>query len=197
MDAAAGRLRDRTLAELTVSFAARTPAPGGGAAAAVAAAIGAAIGAMSARYTTGAKWGALSAQAEALARSLDDAAGGLLALAEADADAYAAVVNARKIGGDVAAAEARAAAIPADILAACALQAAAMRGFLPLANPQLVSDVRVSIHLLAGAGRAAWQTLLVNHPSAQVLAVARAHVRALDEADVAAIGTDAAPAAAR
>ncbi len=178
-------LAGSTLGDVVSRLAARTPAPGGGAAAAAAAAIGCAIGAMAARYTTGPKWAAVSEQADTFARSLDDASGGLLALADADAAAYAAVSAAAKSGDqpELARAQARAAAIPADMLAACALQAASLRGFLGRANPRLASDVKAGIHLLAGAGRAAWQTLAINAPPADVLAVARAHLRALDDAE--------------
>ena len=37
--------------------------------------------------------------------------------------------------------------------------------FLPHVNPNIASDAKVGIHQLAGAGRAAYQTALVNSPS--------------------------------
>ncbi|MBA3686077.1 MAG: cyclodeaminase/cyclohydrolase family protein, partial [Planctomycetes bacterium] len=85
------------------------------------------------------------------------------------------------------AAEARAAAVPAELLAACALHASALAGYLPLGNPHLVSDVKVGIHLLAGAGRAAWQTLLVNRPAEGLLRIAEAHLAALATAEATAL----------
>jgi len=189
-----GACADATIAGFIARLSARTATPGGGAAAALAAALGCAAGAMAARYTTGAKWGALSAQAESLALALDIASAACLVLADADAAAYAAVRSARATGDAAAVdrAERSAAAVPGDLLAACARTAAALHDFLPRCNPQLVSDVAVGIHLLAGAGRAAWQTLLVNHPGAAVQAIARTHLDRLGQADAAAL--TAAPA---
>lgn len=183
-----------SIAAFAADLAARRPVPGGGAAAAVAAALGCAAGAMAARYTTGPKYADRAAQAEALAAALDAAGAACLASADADADAFAAVGTARK-AGDAAAlaqAEARAAGVPADLLAACALHAAGLAAFLPQCNPNLASDVKVGIHLLAGAGRAAWQTLLVNRPDGTVRAVAQTHLAALDHAEALARG-DAQP----
>ncbi len=179
------RTADGGIAAFVRALSARTPTPGGGAAAAVTAALGCATGALAARYTTGKNWAAISAQAENLALSLDDAATQALALADADAAAFAAVGVARK-AGDVAAlatAERAAAAVPAELLALCALHASALRGFMSVANPQLLSDVKVALHLLAGAGRAAWQTLLVNRPDADTEAIARAHLAELTRAE--------------
>ncbi len=179
-----------TIGDFARDLAARTPAPGGGAAAAIAAALGAAAGAMAARYTTGPRFPAVHAQAEALASLLDAAAVGFLAAADADATAYAAVGAARKAkdAAATAAAEERARAVPAGLLADCAAHAVALRGFLAACNPHLVSDVKVGIHLLAGAGRAAWQTVLVNHPGPAALAAARGHLETLAQADLAAYG---------
>ncbi|GDY11197.1 hypothetical protein LBMAG53_00740 [Planctomycetota bacterium] len=173
-----------SLPELLTALAARTPTPGGGAAAAWAAALGCAAGAMAARYTSGAKYAAVAETAANLATELDRSAAAALELAERDAAAYSAVTTARKNGGDMALAEAAAAQIPADLLALCALQAGALAAFLPTCNPNLASDVRVGVHLLAGAGRAAWATLLVNRPGAELLAVAESHRAALDAAEL-------------
>jgi formiminotetrahydrofolate cyclodeaminase len=171
--------------QLITAVAARTAAPGGGASAAVAAALGCAAGAMAARYTSGTRYAAVEAEAQAFAEVLGAAARDCLRLGDADAEAFAAVGAARKAGdpAGVAAAEARAAAVPADLLAACALHAAGLAGFLGTCNPNLTSDVKVGIHLLAGAGRAAWQTLLVNHPDPGLRQVADAHRRALARAE--------------
>lgn len=157
------------------ALAQRTPAPGGGAAAAIAAALGCAAGAMAARYTTGSKWSEVSAQAQSLAELFDGAATECLRLADADAAAYAAVGAARKAGDALALAqaEAEAARIPLDLLTLCAMHSNHLAEFAPRCNPNLLSDVKVGIHLLAGAGRAAWQTLLVNRPTEQVLGGAR------------------------
>ncbi len=171
--------------DLITALAARQPTPGGGAAAAVAAALGAATGAMAARYTTGPKWADRQIEATAMADALTTAASVLLAVADADADAFAAVGAARKANDPsaLAAAEAEAAAIPAELLAVCASHAVLLRAFLPLCNPNLVSDVWVGLHLLAGAGRAAYRTLQVNQPSPAVLDAAQAQLAALATAE--------------
>lgn len=182
-------IADDAVSALVAGLAARMPAPGGGAAAAVAAALGCAAGAMAARYTTGPRFPDTGPMAEALAGVLDGAAAACLRAADADADAYAAVGAARKAKDPaaLAAAEVRARAVPADLLAACALHAAGLAAFLPDCNPHLVSDVKVGIHLLAGGGRAAWQTLLVNRPDDEDRRVGEAHLAALATAESAAL----------
>jgi formiminotetrahydrofolate cyclodeaminase len=160
-------IADTGIGAFLAALAARQSTPGGGAAAAVAAALGCASGAMAARYTTGARWADRSAEAEALAAALDAAASSFTTLADEDATAYAAVQTARKAGDAAAqsAAEAEAMAVPVRLLALCARQAEALAAFRPRCNPHLVSDVDTALHLLAGAARAAWRTLLVNRPT--------------------------------
>jgi formiminotetrahydrofolate cyclodeaminase len=174
-----------TIGDLGAALAARTPTPGGGAAAAVTAALGCAAGAMALRYTTGPKWATVSAEAEALAERLDAWRLACLADADADATAYAQVGVARKAGDTaaLAAAEAASAAVPERLLARCAEAATALRAFLPKTNPNLVSDVWVGLHLLAGGGRAAHRTLVVNRPPAAVLTTAEGHLAALMAAE--------------
>jgi formiminotetrahydrofolate cyclodeaminase len=172
-------LAGRAVGDLVQALAARTPTPGGGAAAAAAAALGCAAGAMAARYTTGAKWADRSDEAQALASRLEAAAGRILALADDDEAAFAAAQAARKAGDAAAAtaADIRAAAVPAEVINLCAEMAEALAGFLPRCNPQLVSDVRVGVHLLAGAARAAWATAAANRPAAEAEAAAAAALR--------------------
>jgi formiminotetrahydrofolate cyclodeaminase len=180
-----------TVEALIGALGERTPVPGGGAAAAIAAALGCAAGAMAARYTSGPKYAAVEQQAQAFADLLMDAARACGRLGDADAEAYAAVGTARKAkdAAALALAEQRAAAVPADLLALCAQHAAGLAAFLPTCNPNLVSDVKVGIHLLSGAGRSAWQTLLVNRPDATIRAVAASHLAALEQADRMALGS--------
>jgi formiminotetrahydrofolate cyclodeaminase len=177
-------LAQQAIAAFAKELASRTPAPGGGAAAAVSAALGCAAGAMAAHYTTGPKWADRSERAQALAQALSAASDECLRLAEADASAFAAVGEARKAGeAQHGIALERAAAIPADLLALCAQHAAALADFLPACNPGIASDVRVAVNLLAGAGRAAWHTLLVNKPTAARKSAAEAHLDALAKAE--------------
>ena len=163
-----GALAERRLGDLVRELAARTPTPGGGAAAAATAALGCAAGAMAARYTTGPKWADRAATATTLAEALDAAGARMLALADEDEAAFAAAQAARKAGDAQAqaAAEQRAMAVPLTVLELCAIQASALAAFMPLCHPQLLSDVRVGIHLLAGGGRAAWATVLAGSPDA-------------------------------
>lgn len=178
-------LGSTTVSALIGALASRTPTPGGGAAAAIAAALGCAAGAMATRYTAGPKYASVADDAQRFGDVLTSAAEACTRLGDADADAYAAVTAARKTKDAIAtaSAEQRAGAVPAELLALCALHAAGLAGFIPTCNPYLVSDVKVGIHLLAGAGRAAWQTLLVNNPPAPVRAVAAAHLAALTTAE--------------
>lgn len=162
-------LATRTVEGLVSGLSARTPTPGGGAAAAAAAAFGCAAGAMAARYTTGARWADRSAEAEALADDLTAAAVRVLALADADEAAFAVAQAARKSGDQAAitAADQAALAVPLSVMTLCDEQAARLAAFLPRCNPNLISDVRVGIHLLAGAARAAWATVRANQPDAE------------------------------
>lgn len=179
----------RSIPDFCKELAARTPAPGGGAAAAVAAALGCAAGAMAARYTTGPKWADREREAQALAEALANSADQAIALADADAKAYAVLGEAKKSGPtQLKNAQAQALAVPADLLALCASQAKALAQFLPRCNPHIVSDVKVAVHLIAGAGRAAWETLLVNAPDAGQRASAERQCAALAEAEAAISG---------
>lgn len=177
--------------DVVIALAQRTPAPGGGAAAAIAGALGCAAGAMAARYTSGAKYADRSSQAEALAQALDKAASDCLRLADDDTEAFAELTAARKLkdGPAIAAATAAAAKIPATLVAMCATHAKALAAFIPVSNPHLVSDVKVGIHLLAGGGRAAWQTLLVNSIDDATRRTAAAQLAEIAAAESTALGT--------
>lgn len=182
-----------TVDDLVAALGTRTPTPGGGAAAAIAAALGCAAGAMATRYTSGPKYAAVEAEAQHFGEVLSQAARECAKLGDADAESYAAVGIARKSKDAAAltAAEQRAAQVPADLLAACAVHAAGLAAFIPTCNPFLLSDVKVGIHLLAGAGRAAWQTLLVNNPDTTLRAVAQTHLNVLAAAEQCALETSA------
>ena len=161
-----------TISEFVVALAAKQPTPGGGAAAAVGAAVGTAAAAMAAAYTTRKKdqESGAAAAAEALIATLDtDAA---LAAADTDAAAYADLQRSWKdtemSAEEKASIEARALAVPVSLIERCHAYIVAVKDFLPLCNPNITSDAKVGIHQLAGAARAAYQTALVNSPSAEV-----------------------------
>lgn len=176
---------DQTIASFVAALSARQPTPGGGASAAVTAAIACATAAMACRYTTGEKWAAVSAEAEALVQQLDRWRDDALRFADADATAYAAVGVAKKTKDVVlvAAANEAAAAVPAGLIALCGKAAEACAYFRPRCNPWLVSDVDTALHLLAGAGRAAERTLLINQPSQASIDQARHTLSALSAAE--------------
>ncbi len=156
----------QSLGDLLTALAARQPTPGGGAAAAISAAIACATGAMACRYTTGDKWPAITVEATALAQQLDAWRDQAVTLADADAAAYAAVGAAKKTADPVriATAQQAAAAVPVTLIALCVSAATACAGFRPRCNQWLVSDIDTAVHLLAGAGRAARRTMMVNQP---------------------------------
>ena len=60
--------------------------------------------------------------------------------------------------------EARALAVPVSLVELCHDYILAIHTFLPDCNPNITSDAKVGIHQLAGAARAAYQTVLVNSP---------------------------------
>src|SRR5262249_46318605 len=88
-------MRDDTIAAFLDQLAARVPAPGGGATAALQAAQAAALLGMVARYSAGARY-----DAELMSRTVREPAargGDALGLAEADADAFGAVAGASRL----------------------------------------------------------------------------------------------------
>ena len=60
--------------------------------------------------------------------------------------------------------EATALSVPVSLLEMCHRYIMAIGAFLPDCNPNITSDAKVGIHQLAGAARAAYQTVLVNSP---------------------------------
>jgi formiminotetrahydrofolate cyclodeaminase len=157
------------------TLAAKSSTPGGGAAAAVVGAVGAALGAMSARYTTGERHPARH-EAAALADALDDARARLLALADADADAFNALKAARNDPVALAAATEEAVAVPERMLDLLLLCGRDLAAFAPCCNAHLVSDLRAACHLLTGAAAAAAEMILANQPDDGRIAAARAVV---------------------
>ncbi|MBU3061993.1 cyclodeaminase/cyclohydrolase family protein [Nocardia sp. NEAU-G5] len=153
-DAAIGRYLD--------DLAAKIPAPGGGAVAALHAAQGAALVAMVARYTTRAKDADNRPVVDRIIAAADAARARSLALADADAAAFTAVGAAYKLPKDTdEQGAARAAAIGAALLEAARVPAAVVAeadeilslaaDLLPIGNPNVVTDIGAA----ADAARAA------------------------------------------
>ncbi|WP_216908413.1 cyclodeaminase/cyclohydrolase family protein [Nocardia noduli] len=150
------------LAQYLSELAAKVPAPGGGAVAALHAAQGAALVAMVARYTTRAKDAEHRPVVDRLIDAADAARERALALADADAAAFTAVGNAYKLPKTTEAeTAARTAAITVALIEAARVPAAVVdeadevlslaAELLPIGNPNVVTDIGAA----ADAARAA------------------------------------------
>jgi formiminotetrahydrofolate cyclodeaminase len=160
-------LRDETVEAFLGQLAARVPAPGGGATAALHAAQAAALVAMVARYSNGARY-----DADLMARILTEADGvrdEALALAEADAKAFGAVSAAYQLPKEtdeqlqarsaaIAAALVGAARPPADVIRAARRLVELAEELQPAGNRNVITDVAAA----AEAARAAAVTARVN-----------------------------------
>ena len=156
-----------SLGKFCKTLAAKQATPGGGAAAAVGGAIGAASASMSAAYTQRKKDvdSGAAHKASDLIGSMDFEK--LLKAADDDAEAYANLQRTWKEDMDAAekqAIESRALAVPTNLVESCHSHICEIHKFLPVCNPNITSDAKVGIHLLAGAARSAYQTVLVNSP---------------------------------
>ena len=160
-------MRDQTITEFLDQLAARVPAPGGGATAALHAAQAAALLAMVARYSDGAKYDA--AVMEHVITEADELRSDALTLAEMDAAAFSAVTDAYALPkGTEEEKQARSAAIaealggaarpPADVVRISLLLVALAEELLPTGNKNVITDVAAA----AEAARAATVTALVN-----------------------------------
>jgi methenyltetrahydrofolate cyclohydrolase len=90
-------MRDEKIGDYLDQLADRVPAPGGGAAAALHAAVGAALLGMVARYSTGERYAAQQETISRIITETDELRGIALRLAEADAEAFAAVTDAYRM----------------------------------------------------------------------------------------------------
>lgn len=162
-------LATQSLQEFCTVLASKQPTPGGGASAAVGAALGAGAAAMSAAYTQRKKdQESGSAQAAStLIEQMDVLS--LLNMADDDVSAYQDLQSTWKKDSEltpeqVQGIQDRALRVPTVLVEACHQRVLKIRDFLPRCNPNITSDAKVGIHQLAGAARAAYQTVLVNSP---------------------------------
>ena len=153
-------MRDDTIAAFLDQLAARIPAPGGGATAALHAAQAAALLAMVARYSDGATYDTelmnrIVTEADALRQDA-------LALADADADAFGAVAEAYRLprateqeraarSASISSALAGAARPPADVVRTALLLVSLAEDLWPAGNRGMITDVAAA----AEAARAA------------------------------------------
>ena len=195
---------DMPVRDFVAALSAKQPTPGGGAAAALAAALGDASGAMACVYTQRKKdrERGVFDKAKASGDLLTASALSDVAAADADAAAYAALQSTWKKDCALTEAEkdrvaADALAVPVDLLERCYLNARDVAAFVPLCNPNIVSDAKVALHLLAGAARAAHATVLVNSPPEDVKRDCEAKLAELADAEAAVLGLGGGPRAAR
>ena len=153
-------MRDDTIAAFLDQLAARVPAPGGGATAALHAAQAAALLAMVARYSDGHRY-----DAELMNRirtEADELREDALALAEADAEAFGAVAGAYQLpreteaerqdrSASISSALADAARPPADVVRTALLLTSLAEELLPAGNRNMITDLAAA----AVAARAA------------------------------------------
>ncbi|MGH9102004.1 MAG: cyclodeaminase/cyclohydrolase family protein, partial [Acidimicrobiales bacterium] len=140
----------RPLGELVDRLAARTGAPGGGSVAAVVTAMAAALVAMAARFSAGHLEGS-----EEVAARADVLAAAAARLAQADAEAYEAVLAIRGRAGDHRLALSSAAEVPFQV-AQLAAEAAALASEVAVAgNPHLRVDALSAALLCEAAARSA------------------------------------------
>jgi methenyltetrahydrofolate cyclohydrolase len=139
-----------TLDDFLDGLAARTPTPGGGGAAAVTGAMAAGLVAMAARFSVARLPAALelAEQADELRRRAAD-------LAEADAVAYTAVLDARRQGGDLREALGGAAVVPLEIAEIGARVAQMAARVASAGNPNLRGDALTGMLLAAASARSA------------------------------------------
>jgi methenyltetrahydrofolate cyclohydrolase len=160
-------MRDETIAAFLDQLAARVPAPGGGATAALHAAQAAALLSMVARYSDGAKYDA-SVMSHVIAEA-EGIRGDALTLAERDAAAFGLVAAAYGLPRETdSEKEARSAAIasalagaarpPADVVRLALLLVSLAEELLPTGNRNVITDVAAA----AEAARAAAVTAQVN-----------------------------------
>lgn len=180
--------------DFLAAVASREPAPGGGAVAAVTVAAAAGLVAMAARFATDPQ------AAEAVVAEADELRGAVTALADADAQAYGAVLAAFRTprddpgrGAVIRGALERAADVPLRIAEAGAriarLGAAAADG----GNPNLAGDVQAGVVLAEAAARAAANLVRINVElgglDPAVAGAAQAHVDAAAAAREAVTGS--------
>ena len=151
------------------ALAAKVPAPGGGATAALHLGQAAALVSMVARYTTGARYAEHQALVDSVCERADAARGLALRLMQDDMAAFGAVIAAYQLpkstepeadsrSAAIAAAAARAAAVPADVVDASADVLGLAEDLFPVANRNVISDIAAA----ADAARAAATTARVN-----------------------------------
>lgn len=165
-------LPNRVLSSLLEDLAAKTPAPGGGAAASIAGALAAALAGMVVAYSVGKK--SLEPHRSALqaaAGRLDEMRSALLSLADEDAAAYAVLNELRRLEPDnprrVAeepGAVRRAVGAPGRVLELSIELLGLVEGLVEISNRGLRSDLAIAAVLAEGCAASAGWNLRINAP---------------------------------
>jgi methenyltetrahydrofolate cyclohydrolase len=201
-------VRDDTIEGFLGQLAAKVPAPGGGAAAALEAAQAAALLAMVARYSDGPKY---SEHAAAISRVLSEAdrlTGESLDLAEADAAAFGVVADAYQLPKEspedkaarsaaIADALAGAARPPAGVMRAALRLAGLAEELLPVGNRNVITDVAAAAEATRAAAVTARVNIEVNLRGIKDQAVHAELLRVAALADEITVTTDRVTAAVR
>ncbi|MGW4121666.1 cyclodeaminase/cyclohydrolase family protein [Nocardia sp. NPDC004711] len=164
---------DSTLRGYLGELAAKVPAPGGGAVAALHAAQGAALVAMVARYTTRAKDAENRPVIDRIIAAADVARERSLALADADAAAFTAVGAAYKLpkeseaeqaarGEAITAALLQAARVPAAVVAEADEIVSLATELLPIGNPNVVTDIGAAADCARSAAASSQLNIAIN-----------------------------------
>lgn len=178
-------ISSETFSSYLTRLAAKQPTPGGGAAAALHAAQGAALVAMVARYTTGARYEQHAPQVQRITQAADNLITEALRLADADEQAFQAVIDSYRLPSDTDESKAaRAAGIQSALIQAAQTPAQLIKvsgdivdlatELFDVANANVISDVAAA----ADAARAAAATARVNI-DINVVAVKDPEARAL------------------
>ncbi|AYF73903.1 formimidoyltetrahydrofolate cyclodeaminase [Nocardia yunnanensis] len=164
---------DSTLRGYLGELAAKVPAPGGGAVAALHAAQGAALVAMVARYTTRAKDADNRPVIDRIIEAADAARERSLALADADAAAFTGVGAAYKLpketeaeqaarGEAIGAALLQAARVPAAVVAEADEIVSLASELLPIGNPNVVTDIGAAADCARSAAASSQLNIAIN-----------------------------------
>ncbi len=162
-----------TIGRYLDDLAAKIPAPGGGAVAALHAAQGAALVAMVARYTTRAKDADNRPVIDRIIAAADIARERSLALADADAAAFTAVGAAYKLPKDsdaeraareeaIAEALLQAARVPAAVVAEADEILSLAADLLPIGNPNVVTDIGAAADAARSAAASSQLNIAIN-----------------------------------
>lgn len=166
-------MKDDTIGDFLDQLAARVPAPGGGASAALSAAQAAALLSMVARYSTGEKYAEHADTVRAVLAASETARDRAVQLAQDDAAAFAAVSQAYTLPkatpeekaartAAIARALAGAAQPPAATITTAAHLVDLAEILLPISNPNVITDVAVAAELARAAATAARLNVEIN-----------------------------------